>query len=104
SAQSLVEFAPVVTAISPASGSTAGGTNVTITGAIFSTGAGVRIGGNPATNVVVASANRITATTPPGTAGPQNVTVTNPNEQSGTLVGGFTYVAPSLGASAGPPT
>ncbi len=37
------------------------------------------------------SSTSITATTPPGTAGAVNVTVTNSNGQSGTLSGGFTY-------------
>src|SRR5207245_11501299 len=53
----------------------------------------VAIGGAPATNVNVADSATITATTPGHAAGTADVTVTNGNGQSGTLSGGFTYVA-----------
>ncbi len=56
--------APTVTSVSPNSGTTAGGTAVTITGTNFATGATVTFGGTAATNVVVASSTSITATTP----------------------------------------
>ena len=46
---------PTVTAISPNSGPTSGGTSVTITGTGFATGATVTIGGAAATNVTVDS-------------------------------------------------
>ncbi|WP_308438227.1 IPT/TIG domain-containing protein [Streptomyces glebosus] len=70
-----------------------GGTPVTITGTNL-TGATVTIGGNPATGVMVnATGTQLTAITPPGAAGPADVTVTTPGG-SATLVGGFTYVLP----------
>ena len=67
---------PTVTSVSPVSGSTAGGTAVTITGTNFAAGATVTFGGTPATNVVVVSATQITATTPAHAAGAVTMTVT----------------------------
>ena len=88
---------PTVTAVSPSSGSTAGGTAVTITGTNFASGATVTFGSAAATNVVVASSTSITAATPAGSAGAVTVTVTNPGVQSGSLTNGFTYVvAPTV--------
>ncbi len=48
--------APTVTSITPTSGTTAGGTSVTITGTGFLTGATVSLGGTAATNVTVVTA------------------------------------------------
>ena len=84
--------APTVTAVSPNSGSTAGGTAITITGTNFATGATVTVGGTAATSVVVVSGTQITATTPAGSAGAVTVTVTNLGAQSGSLASAFTYV------------
>jgi hypothetical protein len=86
--------APTVTAISPTSGTTSGGTSVTITGTGFSAGATVSLGGTSATSVMVVSATSITATTPAHAAGAVNVVVTNTDTQSGTLSNGFTYSLP----------
>jgi hypothetical protein len=80
--------------VSPQTGSTVGGTAITITGANFQTGATVQIGNAAATNVVVAGGTQITCTTPPGSPGPKNVTVSNPDTFAATLAGGFTYVVP----------
>jgi IPT/TIG domain len=57
---------PIVTSISPASGSSNGGTNVTITGKGFSGATGVSFGKIPASNVSVVSDTQITATSPTG--------------------------------------
>lgn len=86
--------APTVSGISPASGSTSGGTHVTIAGTGFTAGATVSFGGTAATGVTVASATSITATTPARTAGSVDLVVTNTDGQSGRLTGAFTYVAP----------
>jgi fibronectin type 3 domain-containing protein len=83
---------PTVSGVSPNTGSTAGGTAVTITGTNFAAGATVTFGGTAATNVVVVSATEITATTPAGGAGAVTVTVTV-NGQSGSLASGFSYGA-----------
>ena len=82
---------PTVSSVSPNSGSTAGGTAVTITGTNFAAGATVTFGGTAATNVAVVNSTTITATTPAGSAGAVTVAVTNPGTQSGSLANGFTY-------------
>ncbi|MFN7990119.1 MAG: M12 family metallo-peptidase [Thermoanaerobaculia bacterium] len=89
--------APTVTGISPATGSTAGGTAVTITGTGFVSGATVSIGGAAATSVVVSSATTITAVTGARAAGTVDVVVTNPGGASGTKSLAYTYVAPGAG-------
>ncbi|MGA2455363.1 MAG: IPT/TIG domain-containing protein [Solirubrobacteraceae bacterium] len=68
--------APVVTSISPTAGTTAGGTAVKIIGTGFLKGATVKIGGK-ATSVVVVSATEITAKTAAGSAGKEEVVVTD---------------------------
>ncbi|WP_289024957.1 IPT/TIG domain-containing protein, partial [uncultured Sphingomonas sp.] len=88
--------APTVTAVSPIAGPTAGGTSVTITGTGFlaaaSTGA-VKFGAGVATYSIV-SDTQITATSPSGTAGPADVTVTTPGGTSAiSAADRFTYVA-----------
>ncbi len=83
---------PTVSSVSPNSGSTLGGTAVTITGTNFAAGATVTFAGTAATNVVVVNSTTITATTPAGSAGAVTVTVTNPGAQSGSLTNGYTYV------------
>jgi hypothetical protein len=87
--------APTVTGVAPATGPTAGGTAITITGTNFASGATVAVGGQPATNVVVASATQITATTPARAAGAVAVAVTNPDGGGATLPNAFTYTAPA---------
>jgi hypothetical protein len=89
----LLAPAPLLTTVSPASGPTAGGTAVTLTGQNFASGATVTVGGAAAASVVVVSATRITANMPLHAKGSVNVTVTNPDGQSGTLISGFTFVA-----------
>jgi hypothetical protein len=84
---------PTVTSVSPNNGPTGGGTAVTITGTNFTTGPTVTLGSTAATNVVVVSSTKITATTPAGSAGAVTVKVTNPGGQSGSLANGFTYNA-----------
>jgi alpha-tubulin suppressor-like RCC1 family protein len=85
--------APTVASISPNTGSTAGGTSVTLTGTDFTGATGVTIGGVSATSVVVTNATTITCTTPAGTAGTASVLVTTPGgtNAANTL---YTYVAP----------
>jgi endonuclease/exonuclease/phosphatase family metal-dependent hydrolase len=96
--------APTVTAISPTSGSTSGGTSVTITGTGFSSGATVSLGGTAATNVTVVSSTSITATTSAHAAGTVNVVVTNTDSQNGTLTSGYTYSASAPTVTAISPT
>ena len=84
-----------VISIIPSSGTTLGGTHVTIAGSNFSAGANVTIGGVAATDVSVASATTITATTPQHAAGVTEVVVATTNGQRGTVRGAFTFVAPT---------
>jgi hypothetical protein len=88
--------APTVAGVAPGSGSTNGGTTVTITGTNFAAGATVSVGGNAATGVSVVNGTTITATTPAHAAGAVNVTVTNADGQSGTRASAFTYTAPAI--------
>ncbi|MGO9325848.1 MAG: DUF4038 domain-containing protein [Terracidiphilus sp.] len=85
---------PVTTSsVTPNSGSTAGGTAVTIAGTGFDTGATVTFGGAAATDVSVTSSTTMIASTPTHGSGPVAVTVTNPGGASGSLTNGFTYAA-----------
>ena len=61
--------APTFSNILPTSGTTAGGTSVTITGTGFTGATSVTFGGTAATSFTVVSNTSITATTPAGTAG-----------------------------------
>jgi len=97
---------PIVTAISPSSGPTSGGTGVTITGMDFTGATSVHFGTIAATSVTVVDASHITATSPAGT-GAVDVTVIAPGGTSGTSAADqFTYVvAPAvtgLNPTAGP--
>jgi hypothetical protein len=83
--------APTVASIDPAEGSITGGTEVTIAGTNFQDGATVTIGGSAAATSAV-SATSITATVPAGAEGAVDVVVSNPDAQSATLAGGFTYL------------
>jgi hypothetical protein len=85
-----------VTGITPAVGPISGGTAVTITGTGFVSGATVNIGSTPATSVVVANAATVLAVTPAHAAGTVAVVVTNPDGQSATLSGAFTYSSTGL--------
>ena len=83
---------PSVGAISPNSGTSAGGTPVTIMGFGFSSPATVTFGGIPATSVNVVNSGLITATTPPNAVGTMTVLVGAGGGQLGGLTAGFTYV------------
>lgn len=68
--------APTVASVSPAAGSLAGGTSVTITGSNLTGATVVRFGTTPASNVVVVNAGKITATAPAHDAATVDVIVT----------------------------
>lgn len=85
---------PTVTSVSPRYGPAAGGTLVTIKGTFLARASGVNVGGAPASEVNVLSAETITARTPPGSVGTTDVTVTTPTATSATsLKDHFTYRA-----------
>src|SRR5262245_57176888 len=83
--------APTVTATSPTAGTTAGGTAVYVFGTGFNTGATATFGGVAATGVTVLRSTQLMAVTGPHAAGAVDVVVRNPDTQSGTRVGGYTY-------------
>jgi YVTN family beta-propeller protein len=101
--------APVVTSVSPTSGSATGGMNMTITGNNFSNSSAVTVGGNACTSFTVNSATSITCITPAGTAGTASVSVTTPGGTSAanTLFSYFvpapvvTSVSPTSGSATG---
>lgn len=84
--------APTVTGVTPATGSAAGGTSVTISGTGFTGSTGVTIGGSSASSFTVNSATSITAVTPPHAAGVVGIEVTTASG-TGTGAGLFTYTA-----------
>jgi subtilisin len=97
--------APSVTSVSPASGSTLGGTSVTISGSGFLSGASASMDGSALAGTIVVSATTITGTTGAHVAGPVDVVVTNPDTQTGTCAACYTYAdtAPVIsGVSASP--
>ncbi len=89
--QVTVEDKPVITTVSPDHGPASGGTAVTISGSNFKDGASVTFGEAVAEDATVVSSSQITCTTPAHYPATVDVTVTNPDDQSGTLLRGFTY-------------
>ncbi|MGI6285534.1 IPT/TIG domain-containing protein [Neomoorella humiferrea] len=86
--------APVVTAVTPNEGPATGGTAIQISGQKFAKGAMVSIGGVLAPDVKWVNDSLITATTPPGSIGWQEVRVVNPDGGWGALANGFHYLKP----------
>jgi photosystem II stability/assembly factor-like uncharacterized protein len=99
---------PTITSLAPASGTTTGGTKVTITGAHLTGASKVLFGSVPATTVQVASPTKLTAKTPTHAAGEVKVSVTTPGG-TGEKSTAFTFVTPpptvtSLTPANGPDT
>ncbi|HEY1530501.1 MAG TPA: IPT/TIG domain-containing protein [Galbitalea sp.] len=93
------------TAITPANGSTTGGTAVTITGTDFIGVTAVTIGATAVASFVVVSTTTITATTAASAAGHFTVRVTTPSGTSSASSGAqFTYVAAPTVAAINPVT
>jgi hypothetical protein len=83
--------APRISGISPATGATNGGTQVTITGTDFG-GPGTRVTfGGVAATITGGSWTSIVVTTPAHKAGAVDVVVTNPDGQTSLRAKGFTY-------------
>lgn len=84
-------------ASTPHIGPIAGGTQVTINGSNFVSGAKVFFGTQPAATTTFVSANQLQAAAPAGSAeGPIDLKVQNPDTQSATLAGAFTYFDDSV--------
>src|SRR5262249_30730834 len=86
---------PTVVSVNPTSGSTAGGTTITISGAGFTSASTVKVGGNNATGVSFVDSSTLMANTPAGAQGAADVTVSTVNG-TGTLKLGFNYVGPPV--------
>ncbi len=100
-----IVLAPVVSSISPASGGTAGGTAVTITGKYMDGATGVTFGATPASSFGVNSPSQITAIAPASAAGPVDVHVTGPGGLSEvTAADRYTFNGPATTTSTGSTT
>lgn len=83
---------PSISSLSPSSGTTSGGTTVTITGAGLAGASGVTIGGNAAA-IVSNSGTQIVITTPAGgLPGPESLVVTVAGNTASST---YTYTAPA---------
>ncbi len=92
SSPSTTSSLPTVTAITPTSGPTTGGTTVTITGTNLTGATAVYFGNSKVTNVTVDSSTEVTATSPAGSAGTVDVTVKTRSGTSATSSADqFTY-------------
>ena len=85
---------PTITGSSPASGPTAGGTDVVITGTGFQNMRGARFGATAGV-VQQLTTTAITARTPAWSAGPVAISVTNPDGGAATRASAFTYLVDS---------
>jgi uncharacterized protein YegL len=87
--------APTITNITPASGPTAGGTNVYIDGTDFAQGVKVYFGDTEAQVATYYNSTRLWVKSPAvSTGGPVDVKVVNPDGLEGVKAQGFTYIAP----------
>ena len=107
-AASAAADSPTVTKVKPSSGSTAGGTTVTITGSNFTGATAVNFGSTNATSYTVNSEQTITAVSPAETAGKVDLTVTTPGGTSAVsnldhfrYLPTVTNVSPNSGPTAG---
>jgi len=83
-ALSIIQLASVplgIGSVSPLTVSASGGTTVTIRGSGFQSATAVSISGKPA-SVSFKSANMLTVVIPSLTAGPQRITITNPDGET----------------------
>ena len=93
----------LVTRISPSTVSTAGGTEVTITGTGITAGPRVLVGPNQSARVLRSSSTSVTFSAPALVAGVYDVTLFSAGgAQSSLLAGGLTYVAPAAAGGSGP--
>ncbi len=86
--------APTVTSLDVTTGSTQGGTSVTVTGTGFKSGAVVEFGDIDVTTTFVSSTS-LTCTTPAYPACTVDVSVRNSDTRTGTLADGFTFTDPT---------
>ncbi len=99
-----VVLTPVLSSLSPASGSTSGGNAVKISGLYLDGATGVTFGSTPASSFSVDSPTQITAIAPASAASTVDVRVTGPGGSSEVVSADkYTSTAPAPTAAAGPP-
>jgi hypothetical protein len=99
-----IVLAPVLSSVSPASGSTAGGNAVTIGGHYLDGASSVTFGSRPASSFSVDSSSQITAIAPASTASTVDVRVSGPGGSSGVSPADrYTFGGGSTTTSAGGP-
>jgi hypothetical protein len=92
----VVVAAPSVSAVTPNTGPTTGGTAVTISGANFTGATSVKFGATSATSFTVISATQISAVVPAGSLGTVDVTVrTAAGTTANSAADQFTYAVPA---------
>jgi hypothetical protein len=84
--------APTITSVSPASGSSLGGTTVTIEGVNFTDATQVKFGTTPGTSLTVVSDTQITVVSPAGTGVVLGITVVGPGGET-TILGAWDYIS-----------
>jgi IPT/TIG domain/PKD domain/Calx-beta domain len=91
--------APTITAITPVTGPSGGGTAFEVTGTALAANCTILFGGTPASNVALNGATKIKGNTPPHSAGAVDV-VLQCGAQTSTLPNAFSYigVAPTISA------
>jgi len=92
---------PTIASITPTSGTTNGGTLVTITGAGFQEGARVGFGALASPMVTYSNASTLVAVTPSASAGSVDVVVTNADTQIFVRSNAFSYIVPFTNVAAG---
>ncbi len=102
--QSTTPIPGPIVGITPTSGPAAGGTSVTITGSGFTGATSVSFGATAASGFTVESDTQITATSPAGSSGTVDVTVTTAGGTSATSSNDqFTYIPLPVVSSISPP-
>ena len=91
-AYTYIDAPPAISSLDPSSGPVGGTTQINIEGTGFVSGASVLFDGIVATDVYVLSQTSLYATVPAHAAGTVDVTVTNPDLGSATLVNAYTYI------------
>ncbi|MCI0341279.1 MAG: IPT/TIG domain-containing protein, partial [Planctomycetales bacterium] len=85
---------PTLGSVSPASGSSAGGTVVTLAGSAFASGTTVSFGTAAASSVTIISSTSLTCVTPAGAPGWTEVTVTIADGRFARLFAGYRWTVP----------
>lgn len=88
--------APTFTSVTPDNGTTAGGTSLAIVGDNYVSGCTATVGGNDVGAVTFTDAQHLSFTAPAHAAGATDIVISNPDGQSVTATGAYTYAAPTV--------